>query len=66
MQPYPKEEAPMDWEVIEDRQHPGDWRVEAINHDGDGETYVTIFSGPSAQTRAEEYAAWKMEMARAA
>ena len=34
----------MDWEVIEDRNHPGDWRVEAINHEGDGEVYVTIES----------------------
>ena len=56
----------MDWEVIEDRQHPGHWRVEAINHEGDGEVYVAIFSGPGARERAEEYAAWKVEMAKAA
>jgi hypothetical protein len=56
----------MEWEVVEDRQQPGQWRVEAINHDGEGEIYVAIFSGPSAQAHAEEYAAWKTEMARAA
>ncbi len=49
----------MDYEVFEDRQSPGDWRVEAINIDGDGECYVAIFSGPQAKERAEEYAEWK-------
>lgn len=56
----------MDWEVIEDRQHPGDWRVEGINYKDDGEVYVTIFSGPDARERAEEYAVWKSEMAEIA
>ena len=56
----------MDWQVIQDRQYPDHWRVEAINHDGDGEAYVATFSGPEAQRRAEEYAAWKAEVARAA
>jgi hypothetical protein len=36
-----------------------EWRVEAINHEGDGEIYVAIFSGPDAKRRAEGYAAWK-------
>lgn len=37
-----------------------EWRVEAINEDGDGEVYVAIFSGPEAKERAEEYAEFKM------
>jgi hypothetical protein len=49
----------MEWECIEDRHHPGDWRVEAIDHDNEGQIYVAIFSGPEAQERAEEYAALK-------
>jgi hypothetical protein len=56
----------MEWEVIEDRQHSGHWRVEAINRDGDGEVYVTVFSGPRSEERAREYASWKMGMGRAA
>lgn len=56
----------MDWEIIEDRQHPGDWRVEAIDRNGDGVIYVAIFSGPHARERAEEYAAWKAGAVRAA
>jgi len=56
----------MEWEVLEDRQYPGHWRVEAINHEGDGEVYVAVFSGPEAEQRAKEYAAWQAEVARAA
>jgi hypothetical protein len=51
--------ANLQYEMVEDRNHPGDYRVEAIDHDGDGEVFVTIFSGPDAQIRAEEYADWK-------
>ncbi|KKL45740.1 hypothetical protein LCGC14_2352630 [marine sediment metagenome] len=43
----------------------GDWRVEAIDHDGEGECYVTVFSGPSAQARAEEYADFKNSAVKA-
>jgi hypothetical protein len=46
-------------EVSEDRHHPGDWRVEAIDHASEGECYVTIFTGAGAEKRAREYAAWK-------
>ena len=46
-------------EVIEDRVAPWHWRVEAIDHEGDGEVRVAIFSGPEAQERAQEYAEWK-------
>lgn len=49
----------MEWECIEDMRHPGDWRVEAIDHEHEGQVYVAIFSGPDAQERAEEYAALK-------
>ncbi len=36
-----------------------EWVVEAIDHAGDGEIYVALFSGRLARERAEEYAAWK-------
>jgi hypothetical protein len=49
----------MEYEVIQSRDVPGEWRVEAIDFKSDGQVYVTIFSGPEAQERAEEYAAWK-------
>lgn len=49
----------MEYDVAPDRVYPGDWRVEAIDRDGDGEAYVTIFSGPQSEQRAREYAAWK-------
>ena len=41
----------------------GEWVVEAINEEGDGEIYVTAFSGPDAKKRADEYVAWKRSSA---
>lgn len=32
--------------------------VEAIDEAGEGECHVAIFSGPDAEERAREYAAW--------
>ena len=49
----------MQYEVVESKHLLGEWRVEAINYKGDGECYVTLFSGPRAEERAREYAAWK-------
>lgn len=49
----------MKYEIGEDRIHSGHWRVEAIDHESEGECYVTIFSGPLARERASEYAGWK-------
>ena len=48
----------MNYEALEDKQFKGEWRVEAI-FSGEGEVFVTIFSGPAAQGRAEEYARFK-------
>lgn len=49
----------MEYQVVADKLTRGDWRVEAINHAGEGECFVTIFSGPDSETRAKEYASWK-------
>jgi hypothetical protein len=40
--------------VFEDREWPGDWRVEWI--DDDGSIEVAVFSGPNARERALRYA----------
>jgi hypothetical protein len=47
----------MEYQAFEDLKHSGDWRVEAF--DNDGRCFVTIFAGPEAKQRAEEYAHWK-------
>lgn len=49
--------------IVERRDIPGAWAVEAINVAGDGEIYLTVFSGPDAKDRAEEYAAMKYQVA---
>ncbi len=48
----------MTYEAFEDKTEPGQWRVEAIDHDSEGECYVTIFSGRGCERRAREYADW--------
>ncbi len=40
-----------------DKMVEGDWRVEAINDEG--EVYIAIFSGPECERLAHEYAAFK-------
>ncbi len=41
-------------EVVERKDSPGTWGVEAIG--SDGEIYMAVFSGPLAKERAQEYA----------
>lgn len=49
----------VDVEVVERRDMPGAWTVEATETDGDGAVYQAIFIGPEAKQRAEEYATIK-------
>lgn len=43
-------------EVVEVRNAPGEWLVEAIDHGSEGEIYRAIFAGPMAEQRARDYA----------
>ena len=47
----------MDLEIVKDRISAGVWRVESIDHELDGEIYVTMFSGPGAKLQADRFAA---------
>jgi hypothetical protein len=49
----------MNYEIAADKKFPQSWRVEAIDFDGDGDCFVTVFDGTDAEKRAREYAAWK-------
>jgi hypothetical protein len=57
-------EEGMEWTVFKDSRKRGDWRVEAPDFDEEGQLYITIFSGPEARERAEEYAEWKNSQLR--
>ena len=46
----------LNWEVIESRDLPGEWRAEAIGPEG--ECYLVRFFGPDAEVRARDYAQW--------
>lgn len=52
-------ERRMRFEAVKSAHSDYEWRVEAIDFDSEGECYLAVFSGPKAQQRAEEYAAWK-------
>jgi hypothetical protein len=45
----------MQSEAIESQIVQGEWQAEIVNHEGDGEVYVTIFSGPDAEERAKKF-----------
>jgi hypothetical protein len=36
-----------------------EWRVEAVDHESEGECYTAIFIGYDARERAQEYAAMR-------
>lgn len=53
------ETATLTFEVARARDEVDEWIVEAIDEVNGGEIYMARFSGPDAQLRATEYAAWK-------
>jgi hypothetical protein len=46
------------YEVVEAKGFPGQWNVEAIDCDRDGQIYVAMFTGPDSHRRAVEYGNW--------
>lgn len=46
-------------ELLRDKLHADDWRVETIHYDRDSEVSVVIFSGPYAEREATAYHRWK-------
>jgi hypothetical protein len=48
--------------VFERKGEPGVWSVEAIEFSKDGAIEQTIFIGPNARARAEEYAQFKYQL----
>lgn len=49
------EDKEMQVEVVERKDSPGIWSVEAIDYENDGVIYLTLFSGPDSEARAREY-----------
>ena len=48
----------MNYTVVRSQTDTDEWIAEGIDHDSEGEIYVATFSGPNAQSRADEYAVW--------
>lgn len=47
------------YECVKSRVCQDEWVVEAIDYGSEGQIYAATFSGPGAEERAREYAAWK-------
>jgi hypothetical protein len=47
------------YEVVASEGVPDEFRVEGVDHAREGAVYVSIFSGPDAEQRANEYADFK-------
>jgi hypothetical protein len=58
-------QSPLEAEVVQRRNDPNAWGVEAIDR-AEGSVYMAVFSGPEARERAEEYARLKYCKALAA
>jgi hypothetical protein len=49
----------MQFEVYRHEDGSGDWVVEMIDVEGEGEIFTTIFSGSLAKQRADNYLNWQ-------
>jgi len=49
----------MEWDIFKSEDGSGNWVVQAMNFDGDGEIYTVTFSDLDAEGRAREYYNWK-------
>jgi hypothetical protein len=59
------EQINLEAEIVERKDTPNAWGVEAIDYNNDGAIYMAVFSGPDAKERALEYARSKFAMAKA-
>ncbi|HMH05048.1 MAG TPA: hypothetical protein VK579_00060 [Terriglobales bacterium] len=53
----------MEWDIFKSEDGSGNWLVQAMNFDGDGEIYTVTFSDSDAKARAIEYYNWKTTVA---
>lgn len=58
----PQVRSGLEVEIVERKDAPGTWSVEAIEQAGDGACYSAVFYGPDSQVRAKEYARMKYDV----
>ena len=54
-----KVKTTVEYEIAKSRNVPGEYVVEGIDYENDGQIYGALFNGPQAKERAEEYARFK-------
>ena len=52
-------ETKMEWHIYPHEDGSGDWVVQGINVDEEGEIFTTIFTDSNAEARAREYCNWQ-------
>lgn len=58
------EEAKMEWHIYQHEDGSGDWVVQGIDVDGEGEIFTTMFTDSDAESRARAYYDWRLSMDR--
>ena len=53
----------MEWDLFKSEDGSGNWVVQAMNFDGEGEIYTVTFSDLDREARAREYYNWKTNAA---
>ena len=53
----------MEWDIFKSEDGSGNWVVQAMNFDGDGEIYTVTFSDFDPEAAAREYYNWKTNVA---
>jgi hypothetical protein len=59
-------EKTMEWHIYPHEDASGDWVVQGIDINGEGEIFTTIFTDADAQARAQEYYNWQRTFKRQA
>jgi hypothetical protein len=52
-------EKNMEWHIYAHEDASGDWVVQGIDINGEGEIFTTIFTDADAEARAREYYEWQ-------
>jgi hypothetical protein len=53
-------ERKMEWHIYPHEDRSGDWVVQGIDINGEGEIFTTIFTDADAEARAREYYEWQV------
>jgi len=59
-----EEGVKMEWHLYQHEDGSGDWVVQGIDIDGEGEIFTTMFTDSDAEARARAYYDWQLSIDR--